>query len=287
VTKDLEPGRRPGVPFAKMHGGGNDFIVVDNRKGAVPGGEAAAFARAVCRPHFGLGADGVVLIEEPGGEADYRWRYINADGTDGDLCGNGAMCGARFAFEAGIAGAASALETAAGTIRATVHGDGKTVTVQMVDARIVGEGLSLSDDPAGTAFDRVVVGVPHVVAVTADADAKADFHSWGRAVRYHGAVMPEGANVDLVHRIDGHTVRMRTWERGVEAETLACGTGAVASAVVAERRGLVRQPVRVVTSGGRPITVEWTPAADGATDVRMTGETTVVARGVIDPDALR
>jgi diaminopimelate epimerase len=274
------------IPFTKMHGSGNDFVVVDNREDAIADGEVAGFARAICRPHLGLGADGVVLIDDAEGDADFRWRYINADGTDGDLCGNGAMCGARFAFDAGIAPADCAFETPAGLIRATVHDGGPLVTVQVVDARLIGEGLALTDDPAITAFDHVTVGVPHVVAMTADADAKDDFAAWGRAIRAHEAVMPAGANVNLVHRVDEGTIRMRTYERGVEAETLACGTGSVASAIVAARRELVRQPVTVVTSSGKPIRITWTATDDGGTDIRMTGEATFVARGVIEAEAL-
>lgn len=274
------------VPFVKMHGSGNDFVVVDNREDVVPEGEVAAFTLAICRPHLGLGADGVVLIDQARGDADFRWRYVNADGTDGDLCGNGAMCGARFALDARIAPAESTFETPAGIIHATVHDGGPLVTVQVVDARVIAEGLALSDDPAITAFDHVMVGVPHVVAMTPDADAKQGFHEWGRAIRRHPAVGPAGTNVNLIHRVNERTIRMRTYERGVEAETLACGTGSVASAVVAARRGLVQQPVTVITSSGKPIRIEWTPTDEGATDIRMTGQATIVARGVIEPEAL-
>jgi diaminopimelate epimerase len=274
------------IPFTKMHGSGNDFVVVDNREDVIAEDDVAAFARAICRPHLGLGADGVVLIDDAEGDADFRWRYINADGTDGDLCGNGAMCGARFAFDAGIAPAECAFETPAGRIRATVHDGGPLVTVRVVDARVISEGLALTDDPAITAFDHVMVGVPHVVAMTADAEARDDFDAWGREIRAHDLVGPAGTNVNLVHRVDETTIRMRTYERGVEAETLACGTGSVASAIVAARRGLVRQPVTVVTSSGRSIRITWTPTDDGGTDIHMTGEATFVARGVIEPEAL-
>lgn len=275
------------IPFAKMHGSGNDFVMVDNREGVIPGDQVAGFARAICRPHLGLGADGVVLIDTADGDADFRWRYINADGTDGDLCGNGAMCGARFAVDAGIASASCSFETPAGVIRAEVHEDGGLVTVDMVDARIVGKGLDLSDHRAVSSFDHVIVGVPHVVAFTPDADAMDDFHAWGRAIRYHEQLDPDGANVNLIHRVSEDTIRMRTWERGVEAETLACGTGAVSSAIVAARRGMVRQPVSVVTSSGRPIRIEWTSIDDGATGIRMTGHATFVARGEIVPEGLQ
>jgi diaminopimelate epimerase len=270
-----------------MHGSGNDFVVVDNRDGVIPEEHVASFAHAICRPHLGLGADGVVLIDAATEDVDFRWRYINADGTDGDLCGNGTMCGARFAVDAGIAPATCTFETPAGIIRAEVIDSGPRVRVEMVDARIVAQGLHLSDDPAVSSFDQVMLGVPHVVAFTPDADAKEGFHAWGEAIRHHPAVQPAGANVNLVHRISEDTIRMRTYERGVEAETLACGTGSVSSAIVAWRRGLVRQPVSVITSSGRPILIEWTPTVDGATGIRMTGEATFVARGVIEPEALR
>jgi diaminopimelate epimerase len=275
------------IPFAKMHGSGNDFVVVDNRDNVIPEVHVAFFSRAICRPHLGLGADGVVLIDAAPAGIDFRWRYTNADGTDGDLCGNGTMCGARFAFDAGIAPASCTFETPAGIIRAEVIDGGPMVRVEMVDARITGRDLHLSDDPSVSSFDAVMLGVPHVVAFTADADAKADFHLWGQAVRQHEAVQPAGANVNLVHRISDDTIRMRTYERGVEAETLACGTGSVSSAIVAARRGLVRQPVNVITSSGKPIRIEWTPTDEGATGIRMTGEATFVARGVIDPEVLQ
>lgn len=274
-----------GIPFVKMHGSGNDFVVVDNRERVVPPDDVAAFARAVCRPHLGLGADGVVLIDDGPGGVDFRWRYINADGTDGDLCGNGAMCGVRFAVEMEIAPRSCRFETPAGVMTAQLHDDGRTVTVDMIDADITDHGLHLSDDPAVSSFDRVMIGVPHVVAFTPDADAMDDFDAWGRTIRHHERVQPEGANVNLVHRIDDNTIRMRTYERGVEAETLACGTGAVSSAVIAARRGLVQQPVNVVTSSGRTIRVEWEPEDDAATGIRMTGEAALVARGTILPDA--
>ena len=276
-----------GIPFVKMHGSGNDFVVVDNRERVVPPENVAAFSRAICRPHLGLGADGVVLIDDGPGGVDFRWRYINADGTDGDLCGNGAMCGVRFAVEAEIAPRSCRFETPAGIMTAQMHDDGRTVTVDMIDADITDHGLHLSDDPAVSSFDRVMIGVPHVVAFAPDADAMDGFDAWGRAIRHHPRLQPEGANVNLVHRIGEETIRMRTYERGVEAETLACGTGAVSSALVAARRGLVRQPVNVVTSSGRTIRVEWEDDGEAVTGIRMTGEAVMVARGTILPDALQ
>lgn len=280
VSLPLEP-----VPFAKMNGSGNDFVVIDNRAGLIADEILSSFTRAVCRRGLGVGADGVVMIEDAaaGSGVDFSWRYINADGMPGDLCGNGAMCGARFAVDLGIAQATCRFETPAGVITAEVLDGGPAVRLEMIDAVIARRGLSLDDAPNVTTFDLVNAGVPHVVAVAPDVDAFANFAGWARPLRSH-AELPDGANVNLIHRVGPNTLRMRTYERGVEAETLACGTGAVSSAVVAVSRGIVTQPVTVITSSGRPLTVIWEMNHDTARNVQLTGEARFVARGTLDAE---
>lgn len=274
------------VSFAKMNGSGNDFVVIDNRQDQIAEKILFDFTRMVCRRGLGAGADGVVLIRDPevGSDVDFQWRYINADGSEGDLCGNGAMCGARFAVDAGIAPASCRFGTPAGTIAAEVIDGGPAVRLEMVDATIAKRGMHLDAAADVTAFDLVHVGVPHVVTVAPDVDVMGDFDTWGRNIRHHDALKPEGANANLIHRIAPDTIRMRTWERGVEAETLACGTGAVASAVIAVTRSLVSQPVHVMTSSGRPLTVTWNQDGETAKNVRLTGEARFVARGTLDPE---
>lgn len=275
------------VPFVKMNGSGNDFVVIDNRTGLIPDEILPDVTRAVCRRGLGVGADGVVTIEAAGSGTgvDFRWRYINADGTPGDLCGNGAMCGARFAVDQGIAPAACRFETPAGVIAAEVldGGRGPAVRLEMVDAVIARRGLSLDNAPNVTAFDLVNIGVPHVVAVAPDVDVFANFAGWAEPIRNHPE-LPDGANVNLIHRLGSDRLRMRTYERGVEAETLACGTGAVSCAVVAVSRGIVTQPVTVITSSGRPLTVSWLMDGDTATSIRLTGDARFVARGTLDAE---
>jgi len=277
---------REPLPFTKMNGSGNDFVVIDNRQGILASEALPDFTRAVCRRGLGLGADGVVTIEDarPDTDVDFRWRYINADGSEGDLCGNGAMCGARFAVSAGLAPASCRFETPAGIITAEVLAGGPAVRLEMVDATITHRGLHLDDAAHITAFDRVTVGVPHVVAVASDVDAFADFDAWGNMIRHHPDLAPEGANANLIQRLGPDTIRMRTWERGVEAETLACGTGSVASAIIAVTRKLVSQPVQVITSSGRTLTVTWDQDDDVAKNVRLTGEARFVARGTLDAE---
>ena len=281
-----------GIPFAKMSGSGNDFVVIDHRGFLLAEDEIEPFARAVCRRGVGLGADGVILIERTGRtDADFRWRYVNADGSVGEMRGNGAMCGARFAVRHGIASASCRFETDVGDVEAEVSPtrDDPAVAIRLAEVVFPGSQLEIAAEGRTCVFTPIVVGVPHVVTVVGDADAFAnagEFARWGRAVRTHAAFAPAGTNVNTIHIVDQHTIRMRTYERGVEAETLACGTGAVASAIVAVVAGLVSEPVTVVVSSGRSLLVDFTLTSDGATGIRLVGEARFVATGVLDPEGL-
>jgi diaminopimelate epimerase len=285
------------IPFWKMSGSGNDFVVIDNRAGLLSLERVAAFARAVCRRRVSLGADGVVLIEDPvpagpsEPAADFRWRYVNADGSDGELCGNGAMCGARFAVLRGVAPPACRFQTPSGPVRATVADD---PTDPFVRIAIEDPGPILPPRPVEVEGRRLApvpiqVGVPHAVLVVDDPDAFAgpeEFVRIGRAVRRHAAFAPAGTNLNVIGLGADGALRMRTYERGVEDETLACGTGAVASAVVATGLGLVAPPVTVVTSSGLPLRVEFAWDGGRARDVTLAGQARIVATGEIWPEAL-
>jgi diaminopimelate epimerase len=279
-----------GVPFTKMTGSGNDFIVLDHREPFLAEDDIAPFARAVCRRGLGLGADGVLLIERsPRTDVHFRWRYVNADGSHGEMCGNGAMCGARFAVRLGIAPARCRFETDAGDVAAHVpdaHHQPR-VELDMPDVELPVQSLTLDVEGRPWQVGRLLAGVPHAVTLVDDADTGFDhaaFDRWGRAVRHHPAFGRAGTNANVVHVVDRHTLRMRTWERGVEAETLACGTGAVASAIVACTSGMVAPPVRVVVSSGEVLEVGLAVGPDRVRDIRLAGEARFVASGTIDPE---
>lgn len=290
------------IPFTKMSGSGNDFVVIDNRAGLIPPHSVREFTRLVCRRRVSIGADGVVLIESPAtpaypGEptAHFRWRYVNADGSDGEMCGNGAMCGARFAYLQGIAPAQCVLQTASGLVYAEVEPDrvpsGRCprVRLKMVEPGPVRTDLELEAAGRMLRLHAVEVGVPHAVILTEDADTfapGAELVTVGRAVRHHPAFAPAGTNVNAVSVLDRHRLRMRTYERGVEDETLACGTGAVASAVVGTALGLVAPPAEVVTTSGLVLAVDFAWDGERATGVTLGGEARVVATGEIWPEAL-
>lgn len=276
-----------------MNGSGNDFVVIDNRDQIAPESDVRGLTRAICRRGLGIGADGLILIENPTADqpdVDFHWRYINADGSDGELCGNGAMCGARFVATHGIAPRKCRFSTSSGVISARVANDldDPRVTIDLVDSSDIVADLMIEipgDQPRR--FDALTIGVPHLVTIVDNADAFADrgqFHAYGQQVRRHPACAPAGANVNLVHLIDRSTVRMRTYERGVEAETLACGTGAAASAIALTARGIVSQPVTIITSSGRPIVVSFDLVDRHATAIQITGEARFVASGHLHPE---
>lgn len=278
------------IDFMKLHGSGNDFVVVDNRTGILAESDLAEFSTLVSRRARSVGADGVVLIEdavEP--ETDFRWRYFNADGSEGEMCGNGAMCGARFAGLIGAAAADMAFSTMNGVVRAWVDRE-----TGMVELAMAGTGpieVARTVEIEGTRYELIPiqVGVPHSILFVDDADAfgtRADLERIGRTIRQSEAFAPAGTNVNVVSQLGGNRLRMRTYERGVEAETLACGTGAVASAVVSTGRGMVSSPVEIVTSSGMPLVASFDLGENGARTVALRGQTRIVMSGTIQPDAL-
>ena len=278
------------LDFMKMHGSGNDFVLIDNRDSALAERELAEFSRLVSRRATSIGADGVVLIEdavEP--ETDFRWRYFNADGSEGEMCGNGAMCGARFADLIGAAPTTMAFSTMSGVVRAEVDCATGHVQLAMPDTGPVELARIVEVDNTNYELIPIVVGVPHCVLYVEDADAfgsRAELERIGRQIRRSDAFMPAGTNVNVVSQIGENRLRMRTYERGVEAETLACGTGAVASAVVSAARGLVQSPVEIIASSGMPLVASFDLRENGARTVALRGQTRIVMTGEIRADAL-
>jgi diaminopimelate epimerase len=275
--------RNTRIPFAKMSGSGNDFVIIDNRKDVVPRRTMPAFVKAVCRRGLSVGADGVIFIQKSK-KADFRWHYFNADGGEAEMCGNGSRCAARFAVMHKIASKRMAFETLAGLIHAEV-GD-KAVTVQLplpTDLRL---DLTVDLGVKSYAAHFVNTGVPHTVVFVDDVEA-VDVQSTGQAIRYHRMFAPAGTNANFVRVDSPHRLTIRTYERGVEAETLACGTGAVAAAVLAGLLGKVTSPVTLKTRGGPPLGVSFTVDGRRVTSVTLTGEARLVYEGALTPEALR
>jgi diaminopimelate epimerase len=269
------------ITFWKMTGAGNDFIAIDNRQSIMPDDTAqrARLIARLCRRRLDIGADGVLLIEHPTTtDCDFRMRYYNSDGGEAETCGNGARCIARFAHELRAAKADMTFQTEAGPYTARVQPD--NVTVSMSDAFDLRPDIPLGLDglPDGK-VDFLNSGVPHAVALLDDID-KLDIINLGRAVRQHPAFAPAGTNMNFLARTDtADHFRIRTYERGVEDETLACGTGCIASAILLQRRKLANSPVTLTVRGGTNLTVHFTPTPTGAKNIQLQGEARIVCRG--------
>ena len=242
------------ISFWKMHGAGNDFILVDDRTLAFPDRDTAFIAR-ICDRRRGVGSEGVLLIQ-PSPSADFRMRFFNPDGSEADLCGNGARCIARLACEIGAAPADMRMETAAGAVRAEILSAG--VRLHLPPPKDWRLDLSIVWRDRELPLYFVNSGVPHAVAIVNDL-AAVDVPALGSFIRRHPLFAPAGTNADFIQIAGPDSLSIRTYERGVEAETLACGTGIVAAALVAEKLGLVHSPVRVKTAGGDALDVSVAP----------------------------
>ena len=262
------------LPFTKMHGAGNDFVVIDHRTPFLPDDADALFAR-LCDRRRGIGADGVLLLEASS-EHDFAMRYHNSDGGRATFCGNGARCLARFALSRGLgSGGRVRFATDAGPKSAEPRPGGLIA----LHFGPVAAGRSITLEAAGRAFTgrHVVAGVPHLVLPVEGLGA-IPFAAWSPVLRAHPALGPEGANVDYVERLADGRVAMRTWERGVEGETLACGSGAIASALWAMVEAGLAPPVTIRTAGGDDLVIEAEALADGH-DVTLVGPAVKVFDG--------
>lgn len=270
----LESALGTGVPFVKMQGCGNDFVFIDNRSLKLPVPRMAEWARQICRKSFGVAADGLMFLDTtpPGVQADYIWHFYNADGSRAEMCGNGSRCAAKLAVLWGMAQPKHVLGTDAGGVAAEVLADGQ-VRVRLTPPQGLKTDIALDVDGQALTAHFVNTGVPHAVVIVPDA-SQVDVAGLGRAIRFHPAFAPAGTNANFVTVTGPASLRLRTYERGVEAETYACGTGACASGVVTHALGLTGPAVDVTTSGGEVLGVNVEGGRvllRGAAEVTFTG----------------
>lgn len=239
------------ISFTKMHGCGNDFIIIDNRNGMLQGIDLEKFVKDCCNRKFHIGADGLMLIENSQ-TSDFSMRYFNADGSEGKMCGNGARCIANYAFQHGIASEQMVFETLAGLYKAHILDDENVVLYfPPVPVREMKLHRNLKLDQKQYDYHFLEVGVPHTIIFQKDRLIDGSFEKWGRRVRHHHHFSPNGTNVNLVEIKENGNLFIRSYERGVEAETLACGSGATAAAIVYALIYQVQSPVHVETKGGK------------------------------------
>ncbi|MFV1952081.1 MAG: diaminopimelate epimerase, partial [Nitrospinota bacterium] len=263
------------IPFFKMSGGGNDFIIIDNRNGILNGDDISGFVKCVCQRNISVGADGLILIETSG-KADFKWRYFNADGGEAWMCGNGGRCVSRFAYINGIAKERLSFETKVGVIDAEIRG--RRVKLRMPPPHNLKTGFTLPINGELHHLSSINTGVPHTVEVVDNLD-NVDVVKIGRYIRHHDRFQPDGTNANFMKTIDPHNICIRTYERGVEDETLACGTGSIAGVLIAASEGRVESPVSVKTRGGDILNIYFKRDGSGFNDVYLEGDTRVVYKG--------
>jgi diaminopimelate epimerase len=280
------------VEFTKMHGAGNDFIVIDNRFFHFSDAELSTLARTWCPRRTGIGADGILALAQPVEEVhDYRMRYVNADGSLAQMCGNGARCLARFARDAGLKGNPLTFESDAGLYRVDVPADPEApVQLHVPPPRDFRPDTALeTTSAAGQPVHYVWTGTEHVVSFVPDVEA-VDVHEVGRAIRQDAALAPAGANANFVQVIPASNgdeepvLRVRTFEKGVEAETQACGTGALAAAVVAHLQGHVEGNAVAVAMPGGTLRVGFMTEDGVIQNLYLEGPAVKVFRGTMDVD---
>jgi diaminopimelate epimerase len=265
------------LEFTKMNGAGNDFVLADNRDRKIK--LTAEQIIHLCHRQRGAGADGVILlIPCDSGKADWAWEFYNNDGSTAEMCGNGSRCFARYIQKLTGVKRDLTFETAAGIIGASVTGDRVTVTLTSPKDLRLDQKISLS---TGTqTVHSLNTGVPHAVVFVPDAD-QAMVSELGREIRRHPHFAPKGTNVNFVQQLGPGSIRVRTYERGVEGETLACGTGLTASSLISAKLLQFPSPVKVQVQSGEQLEVSFKQNNGAFSDVRLTGPADFTFEGKI------
>jgi diaminopimelate epimerase len=277
AAEDSRPYNFIMLRFTKMNGAGNDFVMIDNRSGEVRL-EPEQIVR-ICDRHRGVGADGILLLENGSNGADFRMRYYNRDGGEAEMCGNGARCFARFANKIAAAPAKVSFQTPAGLIRAELHGE--LITLQMSEPKDLRLNLDLATNAENEHVHFINSGVPHVVVPVSKIE-DVDVRERGAALRYHKEFSPAGANANFIEKGGAKKILVRTYERGVEEETLACGTGVVASALIFAATEKLDGPISVTVRSGSELNVDFRRAAEKFTNVTLTGPAEFAFEGTIE-----
>lgn len=270
------------ISFFKMHGSGNDFILLLNDELKIAKENMSIWAQKMCTRSFGVGADGLIFLESTPEEfqTNYRWHFYNADGSRAEMCGNGARCAAKLAYEAGLAPRQHIFGTDAGTVQAEVKPEQEVVKIQLTKPKDFQPHIKLHLHSYEGELHFVDTGVPHTVFILED-PSSVDIEKLGPEVRFHPFFSPSGTNVNIVQIKNNKSIFIRTYERGVEAETYACGTGAAAAAYVAQQIGLCTNQVEITTSGGEHLDIFLEN-----NQIFLQGKATIVYQGLLNLKAL-
>lgn len=269
------------IKFYKMNGCGNDFIIIDNRDRVVDKFDLKNFISNVCRRKISAGADGLILVENSE-TVDFKWRFFNSDGSTAEMCGNGARCVARFAHLNKIAGPEMSFETDAGIVHAQVIEN--DVKIKMTDPSYFKTDYTLELENSSLNISSINTGVPHVV-IAVDEIENVEVVKVGREIRFHDIFAPAGTNVNFVSVQKDDFLSIRTYERGVEDETLACGTGAVAGAIVMADKTEIESPVKVMTRSGKYLYIYYEKTQGKYCNIYLEGDARLIYQAQLFDDA--
>ena len=270
------------IEFTKMSGAGNDFIVIDNRSSIIKDGNS--FAKKICDRHWSVGGDGLLLLEQSE-KASYRMMYYNADGSYGGMCGNGGRCIAMFAYLNNIASSNHTFEALDHIYSAAI--DSENITLNMKNPISLKLNQHLIIGKKRISYHSINTGAPHIIINIDEFNKKKniemfDVQKWGKYLRWHKKFSPAGTNVNFIKISENNIVQIRTFERGVEAETLACGTGSVASAVIAFKKWKLKKPITIIPTSRIPLTVNFDEVGNNIENVKLKGPAVITFTGCID-----
>ncbi|MFA5276720.1 MAG: diaminopimelate epimerase [Candidatus Omnitrophota bacterium] len=261
------------ITFSKMVAAGNDFVVVKQELS----GNLAKLAQVLCERKFGIGADGLLILGKSK-KADLRMRIFNSDGSEAEMCGNGARCVALYAAKL-LKKRFLNIETKAGVIKAQVKGD--IVKVKLTQPKNIKLNLPIKLSGRNLSLNSINTGVPQAVIFSAGLD-KINVKEIGRLIRYHRTFFPKGTNVNFVEVTGNNSIKVRTYERGVEDETLACGTGSTASALIFALKSGAKNKVNVSTRSGEVLKIYFKNDLGGLSDIWLEGKVSIVYKGECD-----
>ncbi|MDR0822568.1 MAG: diaminopimelate epimerase [Endomicrobium sp.] len=266
------------INFSKLTAAGNDFVLIDNRKDIVNAADYQKLAAKLCNRRYSIGADGLIFIEESK-TCDFKMKYFNSDGSFAAMCGNGGRSIAKFAYEIGAAKNKMVFETDAGIIKAEMIAP-EIVKLQLYEPTDLRQDIKLNIEGRDFDIDFINTGVPHAVIFVDDIE-KIDVFKYGNLLRFHKEFAPAGTNVDFVQVSKDNTILVRTYERGVEGETLACGTGIIASAIISGLKNFVKAPVQIIARGGDKLSVSYQERDGKIKNVILEGPAIISFEGTV------
>lgn len=270
--------------FCKMNGAGNDFLIINNMEENLPHDSFPSLARTLCHRHLSIGADGLMVVERSGGEADFRMLFYNADGSAGEMCGNGARCICRYGFESGLSGEKQVVETPSGIVTGT-RIDRRNYRIRLTDPSVIRLQYpveALGQEWKCSYVELGVPGLPHAVVEMGGLSEKSfdDLREIGKTLRYHSA-FPKGANVNFYEITGEDELLIRTYERGVEDFTFACGTGTGSTVLALTLMGKVSGRDVAVKNPGGLLRVTVVRNEEHIDHLWLTGPTNTVCSGEI------